>query len=164
MALAANQLSTFIGKQLRMLATLFTNMLPIFSELNPEVIHSFACRLIGHIPHNQQAKPPTDSPEEAKILTYQEILAKDLHRTHLRLPNFLMRTVRPNLQHMKNIMALVRELAAEGKRAADFAIDSCGLDVAGRGAQIECYGAELCLLQRFRLFPEPVQVVEQLRV
>jgi hypothetical protein len=50
-----------------------------------------------------------------KILSYREIVAKELHRTHLGLPNFLVLTVTLHLPHMKNVMALVGELAAEGK-------------------------------------------------
>jgi hypothetical protein len=50
-----------------------------------------------------------------KILAYREIVAKDLHRTQLGLPNFLVLTVTPFVQHMKSIMALVAELASEGK-------------------------------------------------
>jgi Replication-relaxation len=50
-----------------------------------------------------------------KILAYREIVAKDLHRTHLGLPNFLVLTVTPFVQHMRNIMALVGELATGGK-------------------------------------------------
>jgi hypothetical protein len=50
-----------------------------------------------------------------KILSYREIVAKDLHRVHLGLPNFLVLTVTTSAQHMTNIMALVQELAVEGK-------------------------------------------------
>jgi hypothetical protein len=50
-----------------------------------------------------------------KVLSYREIVAKSVHRAHLGLPNFLVLTVTTSAQHMTNIMALVRELAAEGK-------------------------------------------------
>jgi hypothetical protein len=50
-----------------------------------------------------------------KVLAYRELVAKDLHRTHLGLPNFLVLTVTTSAQHMKNIMTLVAVLAAEGK-------------------------------------------------
>ena len=50
-----------------------------------------------------------------KVLAYREIVGKEIYRTWLGLPNLLVLTVTTNEQHMKNIMALVNELAADGK-------------------------------------------------
>jgi len=50
-----------------------------------------------------------------KTLAYRQIVAQEIHRTHLALPSLLVLTVTTNEQHMKNIMALVKELATEGR-------------------------------------------------
>jgi hypothetical protein len=50
-----------------------------------------------------------------KILAYRQIITQDVHRSHLGLPNLLVLTVTTNEHHMKNIMAVVEEVAKEGK-------------------------------------------------
>jgi Replication-relaxation len=50
-----------------------------------------------------------------KVLAYRQIVLQDIQRTHLGLPNLLVLTVTTNEQHMRNIMALVKELATDGK-------------------------------------------------
>jgi hypothetical protein len=50
-----------------------------------------------------------------KILAYRQIVAQEIHRTHLALPNLLVLTVTTSEQHMKNIIGLVKELATEGR-------------------------------------------------
>ena len=45
-----------------------------------------------------------------KILAYREIAAKNIHRSHLGLPNLLILTVTTNEEHMNNIMSLLNEL------------------------------------------------------
>jgi Replication-relaxation len=50
-----------------------------------------------------------------KVLAYRQIITQDIHRSHLGLPNLLVLTVTTNEQHMKNIMAAVKEVANEGK-------------------------------------------------
>jgi hypothetical protein len=50
-----------------------------------------------------------------KVLAYRQIVTQDIHRSHLGLPNLLVLTVTTNEQHMRNIMALVKELATEAK-------------------------------------------------
>jgi hypothetical protein len=50
-----------------------------------------------------------------KVLAYRQISAQSIHKSHLGLPNLLVLTVTTNEPHMAHIMALVRELALEGK-------------------------------------------------
>jgi len=50
-----------------------------------------------------------------KILGYRQIVTQNIHKTHLGIPKLLILTVTTNEVHMANIMALVRELASEGK-------------------------------------------------
>jgi hypothetical protein len=50
-----------------------------------------------------------------KTLAYRQIVAQEIHRIHLALPNLLVLTVTTNEQHMKNIMGLVKKLATEGR-------------------------------------------------
>ena len=50
-----------------------------------------------------------------KILAYRQIAAQNIYKAHLGLPNFIVLTVTTAEQHMRNIMALVEELAHEGR-------------------------------------------------
>ena len=50
-----------------------------------------------------------------KILAYRQIVAQNIHKSHLGLPNLLVLTVTTNELHVTNIMALVKELAPEGR-------------------------------------------------
>jgi hypothetical protein len=50
-----------------------------------------------------------------KILAYREIAAQNSYKSHLGLPNLLVLTVTTNEHHMRNIMALVEQLAPERK-------------------------------------------------
>ena len=48
-----------------------------------------------------------------KLLAYRQIAAQNIHRTHLGLPNLLVLNLTTNEPHMRNVMALVEELAHE---------------------------------------------------
>jgi hypothetical protein len=50
-----------------------------------------------------------------KILAYRQIAAQNTYKSHLGLPNLLVLNVTTDEQHMRTIMALVEELALEGK-------------------------------------------------
>jgi hypothetical protein len=50
-----------------------------------------------------------------KILTYRQIAAQNIYKSHLGLPILLVLTVATNELHLTNIMSLVKELAHEGK-------------------------------------------------
>ena len=50
-----------------------------------------------------------------KVLAYRQIVAQNIHQTHLGLPNLLVLTVTTSEPHMRNIMATVEDLATEGK-------------------------------------------------
>lgn len=50
-----------------------------------------------------------------KILAYRAIAAQNLQKTQLGIPNLFVLTLTTNEQHMKNIMALVAQVASEGK-------------------------------------------------
>jgi hypothetical protein len=50
-----------------------------------------------------------------KILGYRQISAQNIHKSHLGLPNLLVLNVTTNESHMRNVMALVEELAHEGR-------------------------------------------------
>ncbi len=50
-----------------------------------------------------------------KILAYRQISAQSIHKSHLGLPNLFILTVTTNEPHLATIMALVKELATDGK-------------------------------------------------
>ena len=50
-----------------------------------------------------------------KVLAYRQIVAQNVHGTHLGVPNLFVLTVTTNDRHMGNIMTLVKELAPDGK-------------------------------------------------
>ncbi|MEA2976425.1 MAG: hypothetical protein QOF19_1945 [Alphaproteobacteria bacterium] len=50
-----------------------------------------------------------------KILGYRQVIAQEIYRSHLGLPNLLVLNLTTNERHMRTIMALVEELAREGK-------------------------------------------------
>jgi hypothetical protein len=50
-----------------------------------------------------------------KILDYRQIVAQNIHKSHVGLPNLFVLTVTTTEPHTANIMSLVGKLAHEGK-------------------------------------------------
>ena len=50
-----------------------------------------------------------------KLLGYRQIASLNIHKSHLGLPNLLVLSLITNEPHMRNVMALVEELAHEGR-------------------------------------------------